>query len=335
MLRNQQISNHTSHGWAGSCVLAVIITAMTAGSADLKAQENIISDSWTGFYGAFGGGVAWADIDLDLDLEGLSRKREKLCFPIRRPPPPPPPPYISNTKMPPPPPPPPPVIKYICKPLKPHRPKWFEHSESFNEEITQGFATVQLEYKQEIGNNFVVSAFIDADKYFGGSEQFSVMNSHYKHYYELNGSVDLDYSATIGGTLGFKLNPDTLIYGLVGYTYLKLNNDLNFSTGYSHHGDNKEIHNVGLNMPDDLEGVTLGAGFQTRISNTMSFKIEYRYTDLDDESASGSFSSSHTTEKYLKHGKKLVTEHSLEGSSTANLDADLHSVRAAIVIKLN
>ena len=255
---------------------------------------------------------------------------------VRRPPPPPPPPPPITTKAPPPPPPPPPPIWKCKKPkTKSHD---FAHSDSYSKEANHGFGTLQLEYKQDLGN-FVISAFIDTDKYFGSSENFSDFYSHKKHYFALDGSIDLDYSATIGGTLGFKLNPDTLIYGLAGWTYLKLDTDLNLSYG-GYHGpkgmkEPVEIHNVGLSMPDELDGLTLGAGFQTRLNDTVSFKFEYRYTDFGDESASSSFSSSHTSEKLLGYNKKIIKESKITGTANTGIDAEMHAIRAMVVIKLN
>ncbi len=311
---------------------AAFISLIGLGPPPVNAQQ-ATPDSWTGFYGAVGGGFAWTDFDVDIDIDGTAMKRQQLCRLIRRPPPPPPPPGPIVIKKPPPPPPP----KWKCKKFKP-KSHDFAYSDSFDQEANHGFGTVQLEYKQDLGN-FVISAFVDTDKYFGSGENFSDVYSHKKHYFALDGSIDLDYSATIGGTLGFKINPDTLIYGLAGWTYLKLDTDLQFSSrAYHGHKGMKEpveIHNVGLSMPDELDGLTLGAGFQTRLSDTMSFKIEYRYTDFGDDSASSSFSSSHTSQKYLGYGKKLIKESKITGTANTEIEAEMHAIRAMVVIKLN
>lgn len=314
------------------CLSAVFISMLSMGTTSVNAQQ--ATPDWTGFYLAVGGGFAWTDFDVDIDIDGTSMQREQFCKikKRRRPPTPPPGPY--NIIAAPPPPPPPPV--WVC-----NRPKKkshdFAYNESFNKETNHGFGTVQLEYKQDFGD-FVISAFVDADKYMGSDENFSDFESYKKSFFAIDGSIDLDYSATIGGTLGFKLNPDTLIYGLVGWTYLKLDSDLSLSSGVYHgHKAMKEpieLHSASLSMPDELDGLTLGAGFQTRLSETMSFKVEYRYTDFGDDSASSTFSSYDKSVKYGK-GTKLIKESKITGTANSEIDAEMHAIRAMIVFKIS
>lgn len=77
---------------------------------------------------------------------------------------------------------------------------------------------------------------------------------------------------TIAGRLGYLPTPDTQVYGLLGYTRADYVADLSlaitpgptFTDSYSF----------------DMDGVTVGVGIETRVTETMSIGLEYRYTDL-------------------------------------------------------
>jgi outer membrane immunogenic protein len=76
---------------------------------------------------------------------------------------------------------------------------------------------------------------------------------------------------TIGARAGFLATPDTLMYGLVGWTNARTD-DIALTT------------NAGFNLaltPGKLDGMTLGGGIETRLSKSVSTKIEYRYTQFD------------------------------------------------------
>ena len=78
-------------------------------------------------------------------------------------------------------------------------------------------------------------------------------------------------SWTIGGRAGFLTTPDTLLYGLVGWTNARTD-DIALTT------------NAGFNLaldPGKLDGMTVGGGIETRLSKNISAKLEYRYTQFD------------------------------------------------------
>lgn len=316
---------------ATACI-SLIVSGQSI-TANASEMTPIADPTWSGFYVGVGGGAAWADLDLDLGYKGKKSKKISKCWPK----------YLYTTQ-------------YVSSKIATKDPMYncrtiyrdsdrFRNYESYDEDSIWGFATLQLEYKHQFKDKYVVSLFADVDKYFGSDETFSDFsyrgNRKFGKYMSLDGSVDLDFSGTVGITAGKLINPDTLVYGLVGYTYLKLDVDAALTGGdyyysYKTKGYNfAEHYNANLDMPDELHGLTLGAGLQRRISPTMSFKIEYRYTDLEDDSASGKFSSYKASQKNCFGYKKCVKEYKMHGKSKSFLEGDLHSVRAALVFKLH
>lgn len=79
----------------------------------------------------------------------------------------------------------------------------------------------------------------------------------------------LDDSWTIGARAGLTVTDDSLFYGLVGYTRV--------NPAFA----DEQLNLVGLKIPD-LEGVTIGGGFEKLITPNLSLRAEYRYTMLDD-----------------------------------------------------
>ena len=71
------------------------------------------------------------------------------------------------------------------------------------------------------------------------------------------------------------LNSSTLVYGLIGYSQGKLNlktisTDLTIPSGTA---------------SDIFAGYTLGAGLETFVSDRMSLKLEYRFTQFREQDA--------------------------------------------------
>jgi|GEM_PF-894326 len=271
------------------------------------------ASQWTGFYLGVGLGGAFTDLELDSETDGQERQRSRRCVQLRK----------GGVR---------------CKRYSRSRPFRFSESSSFDDDETYFFGTIQLGYNQQINNMFVIGAFVDFDKYLGNSDAFSDINiNRRRRFNEVSGSVDLDYSATVGGRIGFLTNnQNTLVYGLVGYTYLKLDGDLTETVGrVNRQGDQRVRNSAGLPFPDELEGLTLGAGIETRLSRNVSFKFEYRYTDFDDDTAGGAYSSTVTSIRNQKRNRYTEVENILRGNSISGLDGDIHSIRAVLVYQLN
>jgi len=87
--------------------------------------------------------------------------------------------------------------------------------------------------------------------------------------------LDLEWMISVIGRLGWLATPETLIYGLAGWTYGHFEvNELVWQAGF------KELNDFGSN------GFTVGAGGETKIAPMWTLRAEYRYTNFSD----GSFS---------------------------------------------
>ncbi|NNJ75783.1 MAG: outer membrane beta-barrel protein [Anderseniella sp.] len=74
---------------------------------------------------------------------------------------------------------------------------------------------------------------------------------------------------TVAGRLGYLANPDTLVYGLVGWTWTNFEQDIEF------------VGNPVFSNDFDADGLTLGAGIETVLADNFTGKLEYRYTHYD------------------------------------------------------
>jgi outer membrane immunogenic protein len=126
-----------------------------------------------------------------------------------------------------------------------------------------GFGTVQVGYDRQLDSRFVVGAFFDYD--------FASIDSKLKgsvglgeETYSLNLPFNLTDSWTAGGRAGYLVNPNTLVYGLGGYTEAHFD----LPTG---------AHN------STFTGWTAGAGFETSIAGPWYLKGEYRFTQLGEQ----------------------------------------------------
>ena len=98
--------------------------------------------------------------------------------------------------------------------------------------------------------------------------------------------VDTGDSWVVGGRAGFLLNPDTLFYGVLGYTEMDMKLTLAGAGGLIPYGppDFSVIGPEGqVSKSYTAPGVVMGAGMETRITENISIKGEYRYTKFDQQ----------------------------------------------------
>jgi len=91
--------------------------------------------------------------------------------------------------------------------------------------------------------------------------------------YELSPSQIL----TISGRIGVLTSPDTQIYGLLGYS------QGTFEGSYDLYSNSFSIDEEG-SYDFELTGMAFGAGIETRVTQSMSVAIEYRYIAFEDYS---------------------------------------------------
>ena len=177
----------------------------------------------------------------------------------------------------------------------------------------QGFiGTVQLgaDYRFA-GTRFVIGAFGDYDfGTYSGSSDFS------GHFEAGSTQWTLRDQWMIGGRLGVLASPDTLIYGLAGYSQASQKIELA--------GDSDPFPDGEMSKSVTTGGWTVGGGLETRLAGNWFLKGEYRYTGLD----SGTLYSTTLHEAATRDNP--ASQETLTGS----LSTDVQSVRAMLTYKL-
>lgn len=214
---------------------------------------------------------------------------------------------------------------------------------SLSEDDWEGFGTAQIAFDRKMGN-FVIGVFADLDFGQDHSATTTVNGLDFNICGVLGrrggrevdcpvpadgvvGQVQSEVGTTwtIGGRLGYLVSPTWLVYGLVAYseTDLKVTGLIGdpFPEALAFAGDQP----TNASYKTEISGLTLGAGTEFAIARNVNFKIEYRYTDFDSESFSASsFNIVGDLENF-----QLTQE-----DVNVNVDSEVHSVRAAIVLKL-
>ncbi len=147
--------------------------------------------------------------------------------------------------------------------------------------------------------------------------------------------VEQNWSVTVGGRLGFLVTPDTLLYALGGYTWADV--DANVRVAFSDPADaiggGFGTTDFRLRMDDRVEGYTVGGGVETKLRDHVSLKFEYRYTDLDGESAKASDSDAFVSPGPIDFGTPVGLAARFRSAADADVDLDIHTVRAVLSYK--
>lgn len=191
------------------------------------------------------------------------------------------------------------------------------------------FGTVQVGIDHQIGQRFVIGAFADYDLYSDSGSNFNVPWTNYMvtdyGVGSLSGNVELSSVWSVGGRIGILVTPRFLLYGLGGYTQANVDANLAFNIY-----DNNGTETLSVNLPDELHGYFVGAGGEIKLRNNLSFKVEYRYSDFDNETARVSNIDQESEVACGCYEERTTWVRSVN----AELDAELHSVRAVLVYRL-
>ncbi|WP_258761941.1 outer membrane protein [Bradyrhizobium arachidis] len=125
----------------------------------------------------------------------------------------------------------------------------------------------------QVAPRFVVGGFVDYD----WSRQRTTVNVGGAGFGQtLTAAMpSLDQGWTIGGRAGFLATPDILLYGLAGYSQMRINNwNLNYAVLGG--GPSFTVQEPALTA----YGYTVGAGAEYRLANNWSLRGEYRYVGL-------------------------------------------------------
>ena len=189
------------------------------------------------------------------------------------------------------------------------------------------FGTVQIGYDWQFAPRGVFGVFADAD--LSGIEtdlSFSASQNDYT-YLTGKGELDMDWMWTIGARLGYLTTPDTLFYVLLGYSQAKFD-DPSITLNYDGYSDTFKT------SLSTFKGWTIGAGMETRLDQNWGLKLEYRFTQLQDEelfSASGSdydggwqcaYGCAYDKNKYL-----------VESGISADLEPSIHTGRLVLTYR--
>ncbi|MEM8573208.1 MAG: outer membrane beta-barrel protein [Pseudomonadota bacterium] len=122
------------------------------------------------------------------------------------------------------------------------------------------------------------SAGIDDD---GSSTSKNTFTSNQQFTESLKGAeneLELDWTVSVIGRAGYLATPTTLLYGLAGWTYGHFEVEDTWFAG-------SQINDFGSH------GVTVGGGFEQKLSEKWSLRGEYRYTNFGKENFSKTVSS--------------------------------------------
>ncbi|WP_141701935.1 outer membrane protein [Methyloceanibacter stevinii] len=106
----------------------------------------------------------------------------------------------------------------------------------------------------------------------GQSKSTETDSENQTYTYDEHNKLELDWMVSVIGRAGYLATPNTLVYGLAGWSYGHFNvEDLPFSVGYG------QISDFGSH------GITVGGGLEQRLSSKWTLRAEYRYTNFGKE----------------------------------------------------
>jgi outer membrane immunogenic protein len=141
-----------------------------------------------------------------------------------------------------------------------------------------GLGTVEIGYDRQFGR-IVAGVFFNFD-FTTITTQLNVGPAQF--------NADLDNMWTVGGRVGYLVNPETLAYVLAGYT------QANFSLPSGVRGDNPG-------------GFTVGGGLETRLAPHWTLKAEYRFTSFDTETLASFGGLSVTSDTDVHTGRVVLS----------------------------
>lgn len=282
-------------------------------------------DTWSGFSVAIGGGASKVDTDALADTSVSNDLG--LGFPVIIPP------FFGRVDV---------LIDGQA-----------DNSNQFGDDEWAGFGTIQAGYDQRFGK-FLIGAFVDFDFYpeeassrgsgnLNGAVSGSAVVTDFiantqtpiplfgpapiNGYASYSANVELDKVWTIGGKLGYLLNEHTLLYALGGYSEASIDGDVTLSFNTFIPPGGPQTLNVGLS--DELHGYVLGGGGEYKFTDNLALRLEYRYAKYQSSKSSTSYNNDVSIGDNIAY---LSLEET--ASLSTNIEAEIHSVRAALVMKL-
>ena len=199
--------------------------------------------------------------------------------------------------------------------------------------------TLDATYDYQVNKSFVIGLIGNYD--FGSKKSMNVSTSGLSNYDEGSSSGTGDASITstfstkntaaLGLRLGALANESTLVYAAAGWTNTKYNQ----SATYASHAKNNDYYpydyTSSLSKNGHKNGYFLGGGLETKFTDRISGKLEYRYSNFGRIKASQNLSPSGVqtgTDSFYN----ATTSPGMSGISSLTHDTELtsHAIRAVL-----
>jgi outer membrane immunogenic protein len=136
------------------------------------------------------------------------------------------------------------------------------------EGLRGGLATIILGLDRQIGDRWVIGAFVDFD-------WSDIELTYFDNTLSAEEKLTLDWMWSIGGRLGYLFNPNTMIYFAGGFTQAHFDN-----------GGYYDITNSGTTFPGKSpthDGFFVAFGLEALLNPNLSLRGEMRYAEYDSE----------------------------------------------------
>jgi outer membrane immunogenic protein len=200
------------------------------------------------------------------------------------------------------------------------------------------FGTVELGYDWQFNDSFVLGVLGSFDF---GKGKWAKAGSYAGESYDATYFDGLDVGVAtgmkvrrknswfVGGRLGWATSPSTLWYGVLGYTQAKLQARGavaidGFEGDYFFDGNE---HNIGGSKKRG--GFTIGGGAETMLTESVSAKLEYRYTNFKKWKRANEFSGD------FGNSRDSGLDWDWDYVQAARVKMSEHSVRAVISYRFN
>ena len=309
---------------AALCALTVSARAGDLGSTYTVPPQIPSTETWTGFSLGVGGGVAF----LNADVSSKASRTDNVTA-------------CQD-----------PADPATCQ-------DFFSINQTYTSNIdglgdTGGFFTVQAAYDYQFASEWVLGAFVDADwsdvsanaKQTGASSVAfcngcggpGTLNPSSA---TIDTLLSTDWSISVGGRFGWLATPGTLLYILGAYTHADLDDArVKVSIGDPNSVIGAIVNNGGsspfsnsptsssVNLPNSLDGFSLGGGAEAKLGGPWALKLEYRWTHLD--GGSGHASSSKNEGPFAAACNPDCVARNIDSQASANFDLDIQTVRAVM-----
>ncbi len=140
-----------------------------------------------------------------------------------------------------------------------------------------GLVTLGVGADYQITRRFLVGAFFDHD-WMDVNTEITASLSGFGDSARASAGFEVERQWSLGGRIGYLAAPSTLLFVSAGYTQVDVS-DLTFTASVPGLGSSTGV----IASVGDLSGTFLGGGAEIKLTDAISIKGEYRYTDLDPE----------------------------------------------------